>query len=81
MIHDSKGKPYHGVGDVKGKRAEQSLARLKAENPNEQFTIKSQTNYTTRKPALKAEHAGIMSTGGPKSANNYNTINSPGAKL
>jgi RHS repeat-associated protein len=80
-IHDSKGRAYHGVGDVKGKRANQSLNRLGAENPKETFSIVNQTNYSNRKGALKAEHTGITATGGPGSPGNYNNINSPGAKL
>ena len=84
-IVDSKGKPYHGVGDVDGNRAKQSLERLKANNPNENFEIKSQKNYDNRAEALKAEQKGIDASGGPQgkleNGTNYNKINSPGKKL
>ena len=81
VISDEQGKVYHGVGDVKGQRAKQSLGRLSAENPEHTFEIISQTNHTNSRTAYKAEAQGIKETGGVQSPNNYNVRNSPGAKL
>jgi hypothetical protein len=77
---DQDGKSYHGVGDVDGKRAAQSLKRLEKANPDKQFTTQK-TNYPNRAEAYKAEDKGIQSDGGPKGAKSYNEINSPGKKL
>lgn len=80
VIVDENGIPYHGVGDTKGKRANQSLARLQEENPDRTFTIQSQTNYSNSMGAVKAEAQGIADTGGTISEGgaNYNVNNSPG---
>uniref|UniRef100_UPI00374D243E RHS repeat domain-containing protein n=1 Tax=Tenacibaculum finnmarkense TaxID=2781243 RepID=UPI00374D243E len=79
VIEDQDGVPYHGVGDTKGKRANESLDRLNDLHDDKDFTIKSQTNHPTSLDALKGEARGIESTGGSKSSGNYNNINSPGA--
>lgn len=79
VIRDDQGRVYHGVGDVKGNRANQSLARLEGENPDRTFVIQSQTNHSTSLGALKGEARGIRDTGGVNSDSNYNNINSPGA--
>ena len=86
MIRDQDGKPYDGVGDVDGKRANQSKARLEKENPGKTFEIESRTPYDNRADALKAEDKGIWRDGvGPDGKSpdgaNYNKINSPGKKL
>jgi RHS repeat-associated protein len=81
-IKDQNGKPYHGVGDVDGKRANKSLERLSKENPDKKFSITDQKNHPNRKDALIDEHRGInQDKGGAKSPNNYNKIESPGKKL
>ncbi|WP_452231755.1 RHS repeat domain-containing protein [Lacinutrix sp. MEBiC02595] len=83
VIKDQDGKPYHGVGDTKGKRAQQSKERLEADpnNAGKTFEIESQTNHPTSLDALKGEAQGIQNTGGAGIDNpgNYNVINSPGA--
>jgi uncharacterized protein RhaS with RHS repeats len=79
VISDDQGRVYHGVGDVKGKRAKQSKKRLEGENPDREFSIESQTNHTTSKGALKGEAQGIKDSGGTNSPNNYNIQTSPGA--
>jgi RHS repeat-associated protein len=83
VIVDQHGVPYHGVGDVKGKRAKQSLARLQNDpnNAGKKFEIKTQTNHSNSMGAVKGEARGIRDTGGagPNNPRNYNNINSPGA--
>ena len=80
-ITDSKGKTYHGVGDVEGKRAQQSLKKLEKNNPTETFQKTESKVFENRKGALIEEQKGIDASGGAKSPNNYNAINSPGKKL
>jgi hypothetical protein len=81
VIVDQDGIPYHGVGDVKGVRANQSLERLRGLHEDKTFSIQSQTNHPNSMGALKGEAQGIADTGGPGIDNprNYNNINSPGA--
>ena len=42
VIVDDQERVYHGVGDIKGKRAKQSLSRLSEENPDRVFSIQNQ---------------------------------------
>ena len=86
VIRDQNGKPYDGVGDVDGKRANDSKVRLEKENSGYNFEIVSRTPYNNRADALKAEDRGIWRQGvGPDGKNpdggNYNKINSPGRRL
>ena len=82
VIVDDQGRVYHGVGDIKGKRAKQSLRRLSEENPDRVFSIQNQRNYSNSFEALKAEARGIRDSGGAGESNlgNYNVRNSPGSK-
>ena len=82
VIVDDQGRVYHGVGDIKGKRAKQSLSRLSEENPDRVFSIQNQRNHSNSIEALKAEARGIRDSGGAGESNlgNYNVRNSPGSK-
>lgn len=42
VIVDDQERVYHGVGDITGKRAKQSLSRLSEENPDRVFSIQNQ---------------------------------------
>ena len=55
VIVDDQERVYHGVGDIKGKRAKQSLRRLSEENPDRVFSIQNQRNHSNSIEALKAE--------------------------
>ncbi|MBX9784362.1 MAG: hypothetical protein K2X48_13815 [Chitinophagaceae bacterium] len=55
-IKDEDGVPYHGVGDVGGNRANQSLKRLQKENPNKKFKIEDRTQHKNSSEALKDEY-------------------------
>ena len=59
VIVDDQERVYHGVGDIKGKRAKQSLRRLSEENPDRVFSIQNQQNYSNRFKALKTKVRGI----------------------
>ena len=82
---DDQGKPYHGFGDVDGKRAQQSLDRLKKENPERSFQNTDRTRHNTSAEALKDEFqrqkatSGVDALGKPK--NQYGKNWSPGKKL
>ena len=84
-IEDDNGKPYHGVGDVEGKRAKQSLERLRKDNPDRTFENKDRTRHENSADALKDEYrrqkgtSGNDATGKPK--NQYEKNWSPGKKL
>jgi len=81
-IQDQNGKPYHGVGDVEGNRAEQSVVRLSKDNPGYDFSITDQQNFPTRGDAYIEEQNAIENSGnGAGSSDTYNKINSPGKKL
>ena len=82
VIVDDQERVYHGVGDIKGKRAKQSLSRLSEENPDRVFSIQNQRNHSNSIEALKAEARGIRDSGGAGESNlgNYNVRNSPGSK-
>ncbi|MDB5150140.1 MAG: wapA 1 [Mucilaginibacter sp.] len=79
-ITDDNGKPYHGVGDTKGARANQSLKKLEKSHPDRKFKITDRKAFSNRKGALLEEHSRIKNSGALK-IDNYNKINSPGAKL
>ena len=79
------GKPYHGVGDVGGQRANQSLDRLQQQNPGQSFEVKNQVDHGNSAESLKDEYrrqkgsSGNDASGKPK--NQYNKRWSPGKKL
>ena len=80
---DDQGKPYHGVGDVDGKRAKQSLERLRSDNPERTFDeAKSvRTRHETSADALKDEYRRQDASGKGTMDNQYGQRWSPGKKL
>ncbi len=82
---DDLGKPYHDVGDVDGLRADQSLKRLRNQNPERTFRNTDRTRHETSKGALKDEYKRQKATSGNdasgKPKNQYGKNWSPGKKL
>jgi len=74
-------KTYTGVGDTNGKRAWQSAQRVQNQNPNWSLYDSKFTTTANRANGYKLEQILIDQNGGPRSARNFNKINSPGKKL